>query len=289
MKTPRHLNCILVLALSVCSANVFSADRDPAHTGKLERLRAALEDMGRQNEDMPLGGPKTGWGVAPLVVMGTDTTDRSIPQNWKGNRFQEWRAVLPWFAIFEGTSGGDNSNAAVEIGGIELWQLSRKSSQWNLLASSDSPTWVGSYAQNAVDLSAERAHIAGARPRSVVAPGINSIVHGGLGQVELPWDEEARRTDIGALFVAVKHRLVKRNASLPGDIATANLLVQAGADYYPRVGATLRDLGAKYVPGAGLGQMKRATEDWRYSTLIVKDKQISRSQILSIQPPDFKY
>lgn len=289
MKTPRHLNYFLLLAISVCSTNVFAADRDITRTERLARLRSAIEDMGRDNEDMPLGGPKTGWGVAPLVVMGTDTTDRSIPQNWKGNRFQEWRAVLPWFAIFEGASGGDNTNAAVEIGGIELWQLSRKNLQWSLLALSDSPTWVGSYAQNAVDLSTHRAHIAGARPRSIVAPGINSIVHGGLGQAELSWDEEARRADIGALFVAVKHRLVKRNATIPGDIARANLLVQAGADYYPRVGTSLRDLDSKYVPGAGLGQMKRATEDWRYSTLILIDKQIDRSQILSIQPPNFKY
>lgn len=254
----------------------------------VSRLQQALTDMGLEHETKPRGGGP-GWKDRPLVVMGTEPYGSSIPQNWPGIRFAEWRAVLPWFVIYEGLPDNPAKNTAVEINGIELWYLSSTDRVWRLLTSGVAPSWDGSYNPDAIAVSDKKAfrRIAGAQ--AAFAPESTVIVHGGLGQVETPWISGTDKADIAALFVSVRHRLTLKDKDGQDDRNTANFVVQAGADYYPRIGARLGDLNAKYVPGVGLGRFMKVQTSWRYSTLLVTQKGLNPSDVLKARAPNLAY
>lgn len=243
-----------------------------------------------QHEVRPLCSPCAGWGVKPMVVMGTEPYASSLPRNWPGIRFAEWRAMLGWFVIYEGVGGNPASNSAVEVSGIELWYLSKTSKTWKLVHSGLQPQWGTTLAPDAMTTLSTRAASKVDTPHSTTyMPTAANVVHGGLAQAETPWDAATGRADIEAIYLSVRHRLILRDPSGFDDRANANFVLQAGVDYYPYLGSRVSDLKAPYVPGAGLGQFIKVSDQWRYSTLFIKSNAISESQLLDIPPPIFNF
>lgn len=258
----------------------------------LTRLKDAIADMALPHEIPPAGvATNVGWKYKPAIAMGTEPYGSAIGSWWQGTRYPQWRGILTWFVIYPAEGGNPATNTAVEINGIELWYLSAKTKTWARIQSSALPTWGDAYSQNAVDrINSASIYKASAPTTMIFAPAANNIVHGGLGQAPTPWDSTTDRADIDALLAIVRHRLVLKNSAGVDDRAQARLVVEAGVDYYPWVGAKISDLGTgTYLPGAGLGRFLRATNGWRYSTFLARSKRITEAQMLQAPPPGLAY
>lgn len=246
--------------------------------------------MSLRNEIFPAGVIDIGWKFNAQVVMGTEPYGSAIPNWWKGNRYEKWRSVVTWFVIYPGEGGNPAPNSAVEINGLELWYLSAKDRVWRRLQSGPLPAWSGAYAQNAIDSSTESTFRKVSNTAAIFAPGSNNMVHGGLGQVAVPWNDATDKADIDAIYASVRHRLVLKNSNEPDDRAKARLIVQVGIDYYPWVGAKVADLApANYVPSAGSGRFLPSVNGWRYSTVLLRSKRITEAQMLTVTPPSLTF
>lgn len=273
------------------ASNALQATKATAtQQSRTERLKAAIESMkASQHEVRPACNPCSGWGTKPLIVMGAEPYGSAIPSNWPGNRFEQWKAILPWFVIYEGVGGNPASNSAVEINGIEMWGFSVKDKVWRKLNSAPLPTWNGSYHLDAAAKSSNRGFSSVSKATASFAPTSALIVHGGLDQVATPWDTSTGKDDVGALYVSVRHRLILKSEKLSDDREEANLAINVGADYYPWLGSQLADLNATYVPAAGLGLFQKVTSHWRYASFFVAKASLSTEQILKATPPAFVY
>ena len=257
---------------------------------RLDRLKAAVASMKvSQHEAKPACSPCAGWGVKPITVMGTEPYASSLPSNWPGVKFAEWKAMLGWFVIYEGANGNTAKNTAVEVGSIEMWYLSKSTKTWRLVQSGLLPAWDSTVAPDAVSLSSTSALRVASKASVTYVPTATNVVHGGLPQTHTPWNTASNQSEIDAIYLSVRHRLTLRNPSDLDDRESANYVLEAGVDYYPYMGARVSDLKAPYVPGAGLGQFIKVTSQWRHSTLFLKSPTISEAQIFSIQPPTFIY
>lgn len=246
--------------------------------------------MGLPHELKPEGGPKTGWGIAPLVVMGTEPYGSSVPTNWTGTRYDKWKAILTWFVMYEGVGGNKATNSVVEVNGLELWYLSKKDKVWKKIQAAKHPEWNGAYELNAIAaVTASKSYASVTPAEARFAPTANNIIHGGLSQTTTPWNASTDTGDISALFAAVRHRLVLKNAGGVDDRNIANFTVQAGIDYYPYLGARVKDLKATYIPGAGSGRFIKSTASWRYSTVLLKAKGLPDSALFNTAPPAFEF
>lgn len=259
-------------------------------SSRVDRLKAAIADMALPHELKPAGGPSTGWGIAPLVIMGTEPYSRSIPGNWVGTRHFQWKSILTWFVIYEGAGGNQANNSAVEINGIELWYLSTKDKIWKKVQAAKYPQWHGDYDLKAVTAAALSLNYKSISQNvAIFAPTSKNIIHGGLNQTYTPWNEATDTDDISALYAAVRHRLVLKDPNGEDDRDAANYTIQVGIDYYPYVGAKVKDLNATYMPGAGSGRFLKVKPFWRYSTILLKSKGIDDQYLLSLPPPKLEF
>jgi len=119
-------------------------------------------------------------------------------------------------------------------------------------------------------------------------PSNDYMIHGGLDQTAVPWIT-GRGADIQAIYVSLRHRLVLLDSAGPDDRAMANIGISVGVDYYPWVGAKVKDLGASYVPAAGVGRFLKAAAGWKYSTVLIKKNALAVNDLLAIPLPSFSY
>lgn len=297
-RTRRSLSATL-LPLCVIPGSVLSQPRKEAGDAKgaashlvsaRDRISFALAEMQRPHELIPGGVPVgVGWRLRPGIGMGTEPYASNVRPWWPGIRFAQWKAMLSWFTVYEAEGGSPARNVAVEINGIEMWFLSASDLTWKRLQSGAVPSWRGGYASNAIDRAKESVFSSPTATGIALAPTRQSMVHGGLGQVATPWRTADDQADLAAVFVSVRHRLVKRSPDGSDDRSAARLVVQAGADYYPHIGARVADLGATYVPSVALGRFVRSAEAWRYSLMLVHGKSIDETRLLSGLPVAFDY
>lgn len=276
----RHWMVSLSTLVSVPNAAAVSASAT--------RIANALDDMKQRHEVVPLGvGPNIGWKRRPELGANTEPYGNSIPTYWRGKRFPEWRAMLPWFVIYDGEPRNPATNVQVEVGGIECWVLLQSTRRWVLSGAALRPVWDSIYAPNAVDRIADNG--AGQVQQHGVryTPRPGTMVHGGLGQLSIPWHDGA--ADIRAVYASARHRLTVRDESSLDDRKVANLGLQVGLDYYPWLGARLKDLDAQYVPSAGLGRFLEVKPEWRYSSVILRKSGVTESELLSMDPPEMNY
>jgi hypothetical protein len=249
------------------------------------RLADALADMSKPNEIVPEGIAKTArWRYGANVTMGTEPYASAIPSWWKpGIRFPEWRAMVPWFVIYPEEGGNPSTNTAVEVSGIEFWVLTETSNAWEKLEAAAVPAW-----QKEVGLKGQSPRsaqtIQSSADSRAFLPSSDFMIHAGLPQVAVPWIQ-GRGANVKAMLVSVRHRLIVANPALPDDRSTARLGFSLGIDYYPWLGATVKDLKAKYVPAAGVSRFIKITTEWRHSTLLIAKKGVTPEEILSIPPP----
>lgn len=247
-----------------------------------QALRQSIDDMALYHEAKPnSGGP--GWKDRPLVVMGAYPYGWSIPQNWPGNRFKEWKVILPWFLIFQELGAKNTINTGVEFKNFQMFFHVTSSGSWIRAAKKNSMSW--SFADN-INLSSKSNNPFFFRvgDYELYRSSDSHVVHGGLGQYPLPWNQGSQSPDYDAIFVSVQHRLRMIDPNLPTDLSQTKFLVLVGADYYPFMGAGIKDLKANYNPGVGMGRFLKVTNEWRLSSFFVKKTDVSFN-ILFAPPP----
>lgn len=275
---------LLALPMGLAGRWAGAAAASPAY----ERLATALADMKAPHEVVPSGvGEQIGWKRRADVGANTEPYGAAIPAYWKGKRYAEWRAMLPWFVIYEGEPSNPAVNVEVEVSGIECWVLLQSTRRWVLAGAGARPAWDSIYAPNAVDRLAAKAVGQVAEAAVRYTPAQQAMVHGGLGQLAVPWHDGA--ADIRALYVSARHRLTVKDPAQADDRGVANLGLQVGLDYYPWVGAKLSDLEAAYVPAAGLGRFLKVSPEWRYSSLVLRKAGVGESELLTQSLPEFRY
>lgn len=246
-------------------------------------LKQALRDMSTRNEALPAGVPASmGWRQGPVVTMGVQPYGHVLPNWWKGARPVDWRAMLPWFTVYpvEG-SEADPNDPIVEISGIDLWVRTFSERRWRRVAGG-LPRWAAVYSQDAQrELKSLDAPPEGAVSVGYAVPSWG-MVHGGLGQYEVPW--RSTSADLSAVLVLVRHRM-RPAGGLNSSVAPAGrIVVQAGLDYYPHLGSRVAELGASFVPGAGVGRFLISGSSWRCSTLLLKAADIDESELAETLP-----
>lgn len=281
---------VAAVTLTPVEAQATAAPAPLALQQRMDRLKAAIDSMKvAKHEALPACAPCHGWGVKPLVVMGTEPYASALPPNWAGLRAADWKGMGSWFVIYAGTKGNTATNTAVEVSGIELWYFSKTTKTWRLVQSAPRPKWDTAVGPDTVSLNAPPVvRVVGSESISYV-PTATSVAHGGLPLTETPWNNATNKSDIDAIYLAVRHRLALRDPTGVDDRANANYVLNAGVDYMPSMFTRVRDLNATYAPGAGQGQYIKVTPQWRHSTLFLKSSSISEAQILSAAPPTFLY
>lgn len=287
-ETPSMSASVAQDSLAAVASKVSSRVMTNTTAQSASRIAVALADMALTHEVVPLGvGSTVGWKYRPSIGSNTEPYGWAIPSYWTGIRYSEWRAMVPWFVIYQGEPSNPATNVQVEVSGLETWVYLSSTRRWQLLAAAAKPAWDSVYAPNAVDLvsSATASLVSASSVRYTTTA--SAMVHGGLGQVATPWSGTS--ADIRALYVSVRHRLVVKDTAKPDDRAVANIGVQSGLDYYPWMGSKPSDVGASYVPGAGGGRFIKVTSDWRYSTLLLKKDGVLATELTSSTMPSFAY
>ena len=260
----------------------------PAHVG------ISCDDlfMAANHEQSPHGLSNTvGWYYAPTLSQGMHP-DMSQIGWWPGPNFPAWQAIVPWWVAYVGASGSGSTNTAVEIAGVQLCAHRTSTQQWEVLWQSLQSSWILSLNEDAVT-SGDPAPWSGTGPAggTAVQPGntyasAQQCIHGGGGRVALPWG--AAGMDFDALHVIVRHRLVLKNPVGVDDRASANFIVQAGADYYPTLTTTLGMMApAAYVPGVGVGRFLQSQNGWRLSTFLCRSAALQT--LINGAPPAIPY
>jgi hypothetical protein len=238
--------------------------------------------MSLANEIIPKGlSPQSAWSKGAVVTMGVEPYGTSLPDWWPGIRPEEWHAMTPWFVIYPPVEGSPTHNARVEILGLEFWAYITSTNRWVLLDQGGQPTWMGLYnlsggGRTGAALEQSPSPEGGV----IVAPVNDMMIHGGLRQIDVPWGVNG--ADISALMFIVRHRAVLDNPLLSDDRPLLRHGVSAGIDYYPWLGAKVKDLNAEYAPAAAKSRFERVTPEWRETgVLVYKDDLNLKRSVLS--------
>lgn len=270
------------LVLSGPSGAVSGTGPDAAR----ERLREAWQAMQRPNAAIPRGVPDNrGWKWKPQTMMGVEPYGWAIPKWYPGVRHAEWPNVTLWFTLYESTEISRSANAAVEIGGLELWALRASAPEWVLLQQAERPTWFHRYRDDGFAIGKDL-RLSGLPRDSGVAFEMTEghLVHGGLPIVALPWRDG--RADLRALAGSIRHRLVKLDPDGVDDRSLARFTVSSGVDFWPQRGLAL---GAPYNPASGTGPFVRVREAWGIAPYLALKAGDRIDDILRIAPPAFGF
>lgn len=254
------------------------------------RLESGWASMSIPNEILPKGmAPTAAWRHGANVNMGTEPYGDAIPHWWTpGIRFAEWHAMSSWFVVYPDDMATPVTNTVVEVSGMEMWVLRSSVGFWQRMQSGIVPTWQGNYRLGGGGRLGPASYQTSPTGSRLYRPGVDYMVHAGLGQVSVPWRNDLG-ADVQAVYVSVRHRLSLRDPLGVDDRATAKFGVAVGVDYFPWLGATLQDMEANYVPSAGVGQFQASTSEWRYAAILITKEGMNESEVYQPRPPAFRY
>jgi hypothetical protein len=227
----------LILLLALVALPASAVDR--AATISSHDRREALRDMSEPSEAIPINGarPASDWMRRGRIE--------------RGNNPGKFRTILPWFVVME-TATNRVDHARVELRGMRLLVLSRKTGQWRALDASN--RMAGGYFAN--DL------VQNLRPlQSQRSPdGRNDTIVTDVRYVAHFWPASGRQDidpdDVAGVLVSIEARINTADYA-----AGARYVMDAGADYWLDHKALFDNW--KTSPGVGVGRMKRLTPTWR--------------------------
>lgn len=253
------------------------------------RLSDAWDSLSLPHEIAPKGLPETSaWRHAAKINMGTEPYAESIPDWWvPGIRYPEWRSMSSWFVIYPDDLAVATQNTAVEVQGMEMWVLLKSTGGWKQLQAASMPSWQGHYRLSGAGRVSEADYVDSPDGSRIYRPGLDFMVHGGLGQVATPWVGQG--ADIQAIYLSIRHRLALRDPHGVDDRNLARFGVAVGVDYLPWLGASLADLQADYIPSAGVGQFQRSEDAWRVASILIPAPGMKPTRLFRARPPSFSY
>ena len=213
-------------------------------------------DMGN-NEAPLLNAPVgPGWTVKAYIGMGSAPRGDATPTWWQPSNLtykssMGWNAMVPWFVIYPGASNAA-SNVRVKVYGMLVYMLDKTTNKWVKIDTGDGkPTWGSNY-----DFTLYTGK--GATDKRVESDGNISFklspesypIHGGFYKMDI--SKYINPLNISAVFVHVKTQLILDDPMGVDDRASAQILLNIGADYYPSTTTTVSDFSPMgYVPAVG--------------------------------------
>ena len=267
------------------------SSRDPDIPNSVDTI---VSDMQRMN-DAPLAGvpDQVGWAKGPgHVVMGSIPRGSYTPEYWQpaNRRFrgdERWKALTPWFVIFDGVDNTDRSRR-IEVRDLRVYLKLAGQAQWKLVSDpriafdgANYPKHLQGEKTRPPDLRRVRRN--GQAWLSVKPPNDHTVFHGWCcGPISI------EGLDIEAVYVTVRARLAP--ADSPADTGRPVYLLHVGADYYPAKNSRANDFApSAYFPGVGISRAKLITEAWQsfnFATLDVARQEIDSRG--SISEADFR-
>jgi len=243
-----------------------------ASSAVMDDIRA---DMGN-NEAPLLNAPVgPGWAVKAYIGMGSAPRGDATPTWWqpKNSTYKSsmgWNAMVPWFVIYPGV-GNAASNVRVKVYGMLVYVLDKTTNKWVKIDTGDGkPTWGSNY-----DFTLYTGK--GTTDKRVESDGNISFklspesypIHGGFYKMDI--SKYINPLNIDALFVHVKTQLILDDPMGVDDRASAKILLNIGADYYPSTTATVSDFSpmgyAPAVGGSRFGLVKTVPRSHYFATI----------------------
>ena len=236
----------------------------PTAPPAINTIDTIVDDMRLPNDRALAGIPSSySWSRAAQVIMGAEPRGTGTPSWWSpyDQRFKSgayWKAILPWFVIFDGT-GNAASNTRVQVRDMKLWMKRKSDGRWVLL--DHAKTVTGElYPKSLQGADVTRPDSRDdADGTSILPPGGSMVYHGwsnGFSTMD--------GADLGALFITLQARLVQDDPARGDDRAQSEYLLHVGGDYYPDTSTRVTDLApAYYFPGIGVSRAKLVTSEWR--------------------------
>ena len=203
--------------------------------------------------------PRT-WLKRGMITMGGAPRGDATPTWWKPANLTyksslSWNAITPWFVI---SPGMDNAakNVRVKVYGITLHVLDKSTNEWKRFdtGSFGNPTWARN--QN---FSGGRTKLLGTadsrtEPDGTVSYKLNSdsnAIHGGSSMIDITKYISGPK-NVAAVFVQLKTQLILDNPAGLDDRASAQILINVAADYYPEMTSGISDFSPMgYAPAVG--------------------------------------
>ena len=225
------------------------------------RIDAIKADM--QLNEAPLlnvaeTDPRT-WLKRGTITMGGAPRGDATPTWWKPANLTyksslSWNAITPWFVI---SPGVDNAakNVRVKVYGITLHVLDKSTNEWKRFdtGSFGNPTWARNQ-----DYSGGGTKFFGnadsrTEPDGAISYKLNSdsnAIHGGSRKIDMKKYIEPK--NVAAVFIQLKTQLILDNPAGVDDRASAQILINVAADYYPEMTSGISDFSPMgYAPAVG--------------------------------------
>ncbi|MBS1631801.1 MAG: hypothetical protein JST10_04410 [Bacteroidetes bacterium] len=232
-------------------------------------------DMGKTEAPLLNAPAGAGWAAGAYIGMGSAARGDATPTWWRPNNLTYksstgWNAMVPWFVIYPGV-GNAASNARVKVYGMLVYMLDKTTNKWIKIDTGDGkPTWGSNYDFNLVTWK-------GATNKRVESDGNISYklspesypIHGGFYKMDI--SKYINPSNIAALFVHVKTQLILDDPMGVDDRASAKILMNIGADYYPSTTTQVSDFSPMgYVPAVGgsrFGLVKTVPRSHYFATI----------------------
>jgi hypothetical protein len=233
----------------------------PTGAGSNEVADQIFADMQGANEDHPHGVPSSyDFYSGPFIGQGN---------NIGSNTAIEW-----WGALYVGSAGNPATNTKVEVKDAQIWWLRASTGQWIEGMAPTSAIDGGYYTEDFVtDLGTSITF------RSEGDGGVSFITTSGeVGHIFAPFPRiTVDPSDFGGLVSVMMAKLVLDNGIGTDDRASANFLLEVGADFYP----TTTGPGIENNPGVGGGKFKKVGTSYRSFSMTT----LTQTQLRDNPPP----
>jgi|CXWL01.1.fsa_nt_gi hypothetical protein len=255
---------IMTVVLLLMAGNVSSDDMDDMDDMMVGNVVSSvvmgeiMADMGL-NEASLLNTTKTaGWAKGAVIDMGSAPRGDATQSYWKPSNLaykssDPWKTVIPWFVIYPGKNHAA-TNVRVKFYGLRLYFLTKSTNTWKKIDTGSGLGW----AKN-MDFALNSTAVLDAPVARQESDGNFSYkltpefypIHGGYSRYALI-DYGINPSDIAAVFIRFKTKLILDDPLGKDDRASAEILAQVGADYYPAMSTQISDYSPmKYAPAIG--------------------------------------
>ena len=235
-------------------------------TGNASSSSALIDDIKADmqlNEAPLLNVPETDrryWLKRGMISMGGAPRGDATPSGWKPANLTyksslSWNAITPWFVIAPGVDNAAK-NVRVKVYGITLHILDKSTNEWKRFdtGSFGNPTWAMNQDYSGGKIKNLGKAESRTEPDGTISYKLNAdsnVIHGGSRMIDIrKYISEPK--NVAAVFVQLKTQLILDNPLGVDDRASAQILINVAADYYPEITSKVSDFSPMgYAPAVG--------------------------------------
>ena len=245
----------------------------------LSAAEQIVNDMTGSHEDNPQGVPSGyAWYSAPQGPYSVPSGDEAVPPTNCSTTYPcPWEAVTTWGSVYPGSAGNASTNTQVNIRNVQLYSL--VGGVWQPLQSANGLSDIG-FQESPEDF------VSG--PYYTVQTGITNTQSDGTiaaiagecfpsGTLSTscspgstlynfhfwPLSRATYTSTSQGIIACLEARLIPISGAAADDRATANYLVEAGADWYPTLTGSIPSSYNGSTPAVFIGKFKHVQANWR--------------------------